>query len=79
MSSEKAMTLRLSHMQMLGVESIAKAEGKSKADVVREAIRNYVEERKVDPEFQKRLRARMGENNDLLRRMCAEEGPSNAT
>jgi Arc/MetJ-type ribon-helix-helix transcriptional regulator len=70
-SGEKAMTLRISTMQALAIESIAKTEEKSQSDVVREAITNYVEQRKADPEFQKRLKARMDENNALLRRMCS--------
>lgn len=68
----KAMTLRLSHMQALSIESIAKAEGKSQSDVVREAIRNYIEQRKADPEFQKRLRRQIEENNALLKQVCGD-------
>lgn len=66
------MTLRLPQMQALAVEAIARSEGKSQSDVVREAIADFIESRKADPDFQKRLRARMDENNALLRRLATD-------
>lgn len=50
------MTLRLSRYQEIGVEMLARAEGKAKSDVIREAIESYIKARRADPVFRQRLR-----------------------
>lgn len=71
--AEKAMTLRLSALQWYGIEAIARAEGKSKSDVVREAVEAHIAARKADPEFQRRLRALIDQNDEALRSLLEPE------
>lgn len=71
-ANEKAMTLRLSSWQHIGVRCIAEAEGKSISDVVREAIESYIEARKLDPEFQRRVHAQIEANQSILEQFAGE-------
>ena len=48
---------------------VARIDGQSMNDAILQAIREHVAARRADPEFQKRLRALMDENEDVLRRL----------
>jgi predicted DNA-binding protein len=68
-SETKAMTLRITNLQSFALKTIARTEGKSISDVIREAIDNHIEARQSDPEFQRRLRAHIEANNAILKRL----------
>ena len=60
--SRKAMTLRLGQDQAKELEAIARAEGTSVSDAVRDAIAEHIERRRRDPEFKARLQRIMEED-----------------
>jgi len=51
------------------IEAIAGAEGISVAEAMRQALAKYVETRTSDPEFQKRLEARLERDRKVLERL----------
>ena len=68
--SKKNMTLRLSAEQAAELEAVARAEGVSVSDAVREAIAEHIERKRQDKAFRERLRAVMERDREILERLA---------
>lgn len=60
-STTRAMTLRLDVRDALILQSMARANGRTVTAEIRDAIDTYIVKRKDDPEFQRKLDARIAE------------------
>ena len=67
--TQKNMTLRLSAQQADELEAVARAEGISVSDAVREAIAGHIERKRKDKEFQQRLRTVLKRDREILERL----------
>jgi hypothetical protein len=67
--STKNMTLRLTAEQAAELEAVARAEGVSVSDAVREAIAAHIERKRNDTAFRERLRAVMQRDREILERL----------
>jgi hypothetical protein len=63
------MTLRLSSEQADELEAVARAEGISVSDAVREAITEHIERKRKNKAFRDRLRAVMERDREILERL----------
>jgi post-segregation antitoxin (ccd killing protein) len=70
MADQKNMTLRLSAVQADELEAVARAEGISVSDAVREAIAEHIERKRNDKAFRGRLRAVMERDREILERLA---------
>ncbi len=70
MADQKNMTLRLSAVQADELEAVARAEGISVSDAVREAITEHIERKRKDEAFRERLRAVMKRDREILERLA---------
>jgi hypothetical protein len=70
MTDRKNMTLRLSAEQADELEAVARAEGISVSDAVREAIAEHIERKRKDKEFRARLRTVMERDREILERLA---------
>ena len=61
----KAMTLRLEADRAAELEAVARADGISVSDAVREAITEHIERRRKDKAFQNRLRRMLEEDREI--------------
>lgn len=68
--SHKAFTVRLDSEQASELEAVASADGVSVAEAMRRAVDELVEARRKDPEFQKRIRSIMEQNQRVLERLA---------
>lgn len=66
MAEIKNMTLRMDEALADSVQAIAEVEGSTVTDVIRTAISEHVDRRKVDPEFKKMLKRNMERHAQLL-------------
>lgn len=66
MATRKNMTLRLLAEQADEFEAVARAEGISVSDAVREAISEHIERKRKDKAFRERLRAVMERDREIL-------------
>lgn len=66
----KKMTVRLDSELAADTEALARAEGKSLNDTVKQALIEAVERRRRDPEFRARLQRIIKEDRELLRRLA---------
>jgi len=64
------MTLRLPSDQADELEAVARAEGMSVADTVREAITEHIARKRKDKAFRDRLRAVMERDREILERLA---------
>lgn len=71
----KAMSLRLDQEKMTELAAVAKVEGVTVSEVVREAVRKHIDTRSGDPEFQRRVRERMEESLKIMERLSRTELP----
>jgi hypothetical protein len=69
MARQKNMTLRLSPEQADELEAVARAEGMSVSDAVREAITGHIERKRKDKAFQQRLRTVLERDREILERL----------
>jgi len=67
---ETRMTLRLPDSLAADLAAVARADCVSVADAAREAVREHVDRRWDDPEFQARMRRVVGEQQETLRRLA---------
>lgn len=67
----KVTTVRLEEELADELAAVARVDGRSVSDAVREAVANHVAERRVDPDFQKALKLRMEEDRQLLEQLAA--------
>ena len=65
----KNMTLRLSTEQADELEAVARAEGISVSDAVREAISEHIERKRKDNAFRERLQTVMKRDREILERL----------
>ncbi len=66
----KNLTVRLDDQLAADTEAIARAEGTSLNETVKQALTGAVERRRKDPEFKKRLRRIIEEDRELLERLA---------
>ena len=70
MATRKNMTLRLPAEQADELEAVARAEGISVSDAVREAIAEHIERKRKNKAFRDRLRAVMDRDREILERLA---------
>lgn len=66
----KNLTVRLDDQLAADAEAIARAEGTSLNETVKQALKEAVERRRRDPEFKARLRRIIEEDRELLERLA---------
>ena len=66
----KNLTIRLDDDLAADTEALARAEGQSLNETVKIALREAVERRREDPEFNARLRRIIDEDRELLQRLA---------
>ncbi len=66
----KNLTVRLDDELAADTEAIARAEGTSINETVKQALREAVERRRSDPQFKARLRQIIDEDRELLERLA---------
>jgi len=66
----KNMTVRLPDDLAAEAEALARVEGKSVNEVVKDAITDTVERRRRDPKFKARVRQIIEEDRELLERLA---------
>lgn len=66
----KGFTVRLDDDQAEELEAVAKVEGVSVAEEIRQAITTRLAERRKDDEFRKRLRQSLEDNKRILERLA---------
>lgn len=69
---DKAMTLRLSGDQHAALVEIASVNGTTIAHEIREAVACYIEQRRHDPEFQRRLTEYRAQQARVLARLSLD-------
>jgi predicted transcriptional regulator len=67
---KKTMTLRLGDDQAAELELLARVYEKSQTDVIKDALRLYVDRRRADREFMERLRERHEQESELYERLA---------
>jgi hypothetical protein len=67
----KMLTLRLSAEQAQDVETLARVEGVSVSEEIRDAIAERVAARRADKEFQDRLKRLMDQERAVLERLAS--------
>lgn len=67
----KAMSLRLPTELADELAAVARADGMTISDAVREAVGKHIAERRADPDFQERLKERMEETRAVMERLAA--------
>lgn len=65
----KTMTLRLPLDQAAELEAVARADGVSIAEAVRQAIAAHIEARRKDKGFTRRLRQLIDQDREILKRL----------
>lgn len=66
----KNLTVRLDDDLAADTEALARAEGKSLNETVKQALREAVERRQKDPAFRRRIRQIIEEDRELLERLA---------
>jgi predicted DNA-binding protein len=68
-SETKVTTLRLHKEVAAELAAVARADGMTVSDAVREAIDKHIAERRADEDFKERLRKQMEEDREVLERL----------
>lgn len=66
----KNLTVRLPDDLAADTEALARVEGKSVNETIKDALREAVERRRRDPKFRARVRQIMEEDRELLERLA---------
>jgi predicted transcriptional regulator len=66
----KNLTVRLDDELAADTEALARAEGKSLNETVKQALREAAERRRKDPRFKSRLRQIIEQDRELLERLA---------
>jgi predicted transcriptional regulator len=66
----KNMTVRLDDELAADTEALARADGRSLNETVKQALKEAVERRRQDPEFRARVRRIIEEDRELLERLA---------
>jgi predicted DNA-binding protein len=69
-SETKVTTLRLDQELAAELAFVARADGMTVSDVVREAIDKHIAERRVDEDFKERVRELMEKDREVLERLA---------
>jgi hypothetical protein len=64
------LTVRLDDQLAADTEALARAEGKSLNETVKQALREAAERRRADPEFKARVKRIIEEDRELLERLA---------
>jgi hypothetical protein len=64
------MSLRLSAEMADEIAAVARTDSVSISDAVRSAIATHISTRRADPDFQQRLKQRLGEQREVLERLA---------
>jgi Arc/MetJ-type ribon-helix-helix transcriptional regulator len=67
--ANKATSLRLPEAMAAELAAVARADGISVSEVVREAVAKHIAERRADAEFRQRLKQILEEERKLLERL----------
>lgn len=65
----RALTVRLPEQQSDDLDLVAEADGKPRAEVIREALAEHVARRKADPEFRAWIEANLTRFRSVLERL----------
>jgi hypothetical protein len=71
----KATSLRLPEEMAAELAAVARTDGMTISDALRDAIAKHIASRRTDPEFKKRVRELIEEDNKTMRRLAGEEEP----
>ncbi len=66
----KNLTVRLDDQLAADMEAVARAEGLSINETIKQALRESIDKRRQDPEFKSRLRRIIEEDRELLERLA---------
>jgi len=66
----KALSIRLDEGVAADLAAVARIDGVSVSEAVREAIAKHIAIRRADQDFQKRLKELIEENRELLKRLA---------
>lgn len=66
----KVTTVRLEEELANELAAVARVDGMSASEAVREAVASHVAERRADPDFQKALKLRMEEDRQILEQLA---------
>jgi len=66
----KNLTVRLDDELAADTEALARAEGRSLNETVKQALREAAERRRKDPEFKAKLRRIIEQDRELLKRLA---------
>jgi predicted transcriptional regulator len=66
----KNLTIRLDEELAADADALARAEGKSMNETIKQALREAVERRRRDPKFKARVRRIIEEDRELLERLA---------
>jgi hypothetical protein len=64
------LTVRLDDQLAADTEALARAEGKSLNETVKQALREAAERRRADPEFKARIKQIIEQDRELLKRLA---------
>jgi len=64
------MSLRLPELMAAELAAVARTDGMPISEAVREAIEKHIAERRADKEFQRRLKQRLQEDQEVLKRLA---------
>jgi predicted DNA-binding protein len=68
--ANRAMSLRLPELMAAELAAVARTDGMPISEAVREAIEKHIAERRADKEFQRRLKQRLQEDQEVLKRLA---------
>lgn len=66
----KVTTLRLPDFMAAEIAAVAQTDDMSVSEAVREAIEKHIETRRADKDFQQRLKKRLEEDQEVLKRLA---------
>ena len=70
MSKTRVTTIRQPEDQAEDMEFVARVDGIPASELVRDAIADYLEKRRADPDFKNRLAARIEADQQILKRLA---------
>jgi len=66
----KAVTLRMPTSMAVDLAAVARADGNSMSEAMREAMEQYIVSRRSDQDFKVRLRKRLDEDRELFEKLA---------
>jgi hypothetical protein len=68
----KAMSLRLPEELATNLAAVARTDGVTISDAIRDAVDKHIEARRADPDFQQRLKKELERDQAILERLLDE-------